>query len=407
MASLNADERNLNLVQGLYFLGDALAGVFVTVFIFAHTNFQTVLIYTAINFCMLLFIFLISGKIMEHVASGTLVRTGLLLNGLFYFTLFILRDNAVHFLIPIACLDGAAAGFFWSGLNLNQYVFSQHHTRVQYFGYQAALNNSLRAAGPIIGGAVITVLGRDTIIGLYGAYAMLFFAVSIVYILAATFIGKLPEHGLLQFSYHKLVTHRRSFAWNMVLWEHAVYGCFDVLLGTMIGVLTFVVVKKEIILGGTQTVIAVIAAVGAITATRLLKKSHGMYWVGSAGVAIGILGFAVSHDMRGLWFFVIVYGFASAFLPTWMQTLWFHTLDDERFDWQHDFHILVERDIALGIPRILSYVILVAVVGQGNQVNLAWNWLYVLPVFPLILGILFSVHHKYEAEIVPAVTIDE
>jgi len=392
MMKLNADERNLILVQGLYNFGTALAGIFVSIYIFSRSNVSTTLLFNAVTFTALLLSYLCSGRVMETIKSGMLIRAGLFLNAVFYFLLFLVKDQAVHYLVPLGVLSGIGLGNFWAGLNLNQYVYSQHHTRVHYFGMQGVINNIFRAIGPVIGGMIIVFSA---------GYAVLFFIAFLVYFLAAFFIGKLPEHELLTFSYKKFITHKRSAVWKRVLWQHAIFGSFDVLMGSMTGILMFVVVKNELFLGYSQTISAIILAAGSWIALRLLKKSPYAFWVGAIGVAISIVVFAAIRDMRGLIFFVLLSGITGPFLTTWLLTAWFHTLDRQEFDWRSNFHVFIERDIALGIPRIVSYVILMYVLRQGDQVQLAWNALYVLPIFPILLGILFTVHAKRESEILP------
>jgi YQGE family putative transporter len=406
MAILNSDEHNLILVQGLWSLGDALAGIFVTIFIFAHSDFASALTYTGVNFCGLLFWYVCSGRLMEKISSGTMVRIGLSLNAILYLCLFLLRGDAVRYLIPLGFLDGTAAGIFWAGLNLNQYVHSQRHTRVHYFGTQSAINNGMQAAGPFIGGAIITLLGTSTILGYTSSYAALFLTTSLVYILGTVFIGKLPQHERLSFSFRKILTHKKSIAWKGVLWQHAAFGSFDALSGTVITVLVFTVVKGELLLGSARSVLAIITAIGALLATRILYKVKGGFWIGSVGVSLGILGFTAMPDIRGVWLFIFLYGITAAFLPTWLMTTWFHTLDGERMDWQQDYHIFIERECALDVPRILSYFLLIVLIRQGNQVQIAWHALYILPIFPILLGILFSIHAKKENKILPETVAD-
>lgn len=394
MGTLNTDERNLNLVQGLYFLGDSLAGIFVTVFIFSHSDFGTTLIFFGLSLFSLLICYVLSGRLMERIPSGTVVRLGLFIAAFFYFLLFLLKNEAVWYIVPLALLRGIATGLFWSGLNLNQYVFSQRHTRIHFFGSQSVINNAVRAAGPVIGGFLIARLGTHELIGFNSAYAILFLVTALVYFFAAAFIGKLPQHELLRVSYSKFFSYKRSAAWKRVLWEHAIFGSYDILSGTVITVLMFTVVKGEFMLGSVQTILAAVMAVGAAIATKMLKKVNSAFWIGSVGVSLGFIGFAVFPNLIGLWIFIIVYGLTATFLPTWMLTEWFHTLDRSQYDWRNNFHVLIERDIALGVPRVVSYGILFYFVQYGDQIQLAWNTLYILPVFPIVLGILFALRGR-------------
>jgi branched-subunit amino acid transport protein len=65
-------------------------------------------------------------------------------------------------------------------------------------------------------------------------------------------------------------------------------------------------------------------------------------------------------------------------------------MDEIDIHWTEKYHLMLERDIALGIPRILSFLFLFIFMQFGDQIKLAQFWLYFLPFIPFILGLLLS-----------------
>ncbi len=63
-------------------------------------------------------------------------------------------------------------------------------------------------------------------------------------------------------------------------------------------------------------------------------------------------------------------------------------LDQAQGSWQQKYHLLLERDIVLGIFRTVSFIGLFIFLQFGNEIQLAKNWLYILPVLPLALALL-------------------
>lgn len=390
---LDTNERNLILIQGLDYFTASLASIFVTVFLFISSDLKTTILYSIISFSSMLFALMASGWILKHIASGTLIRCTLLGAAIFYFMLFWLREGAITYLAPLALFNGFNGGIYWAAFNLNQYIYTSSSRRVKYFGSAIALINTLQAIGPLIGGAIITYAGSL-------GYSLLFLLVSLILGVSALLIGKLPQHEAIAFRFSDLVAHRRSRAWKYVLSANAVLGFFDVALGTVSGVLIYLIVKQEVWLGATQTAAFLLGALGGMLAIPLLHKHSRYYWLGVLGLSFGIGLFAMNQNVFGLIAYILVTGITAPFLHTWLSTVYFGAMDRVDRNWKEKYHLLIERDFSLGAARIISYIGIYLFISFGDQVALAKTWLFFLPIFPLILGVLLYAYEKASQKLI-------
>lgn len=384
---LDHNERNLILIQAFDYFTASLASIFVPIFLFANSDFKTTIFYSIVSLSALLFAYILSGFTLAYVASGTILRITVLCSALFYFLLFYLRGSAIHYLIPLAVFNGFTRGNYWAAFNLNQYVHTSKDKRVMYFGSANALVNALQAVGPLVGGAIITYVQPH-------GYAVLFFLVSLILGGTAFLVGKLPQHEGIVFNVRELLTHRRSRAWKYVLCAHAVLGMFDVALGMMTGVLIYLIVKQEVIVGATQTSAFVLGAIGSMLSIPLLQRNPAFYWIGSMGLSVGIAVFGFYQNVYGLIAYTVTTGITAPFLHTWLSTIYFHAMDAGEKNWKEKYHLLIERDFALGSARILSYLLIFLYIFDADQVTRAKQWLFILPIFPLALGALLHFYGK-------------
>lgn len=379
MSTFNPEEKNLILIQALDYFTAGLAGVFVTVYFYSNTDIKTTVFFNIIFYITLLIFYVASGWTLKKVSSGFLIKLGIVAYAIFYLILFFLKEGIANYIIPLAILSGFGAANYWAGLNLNTYIFTNKEKRIEYFGSINSVANIISAVAPLLGGAIIF---------LTKSYNLLFFIVFLLCALMVLAIGKLPSHEIPNFSYGHITSHKRSRNWRIVLWQQAFWGLYDSVLVTITGILFFLVVKSEFALGTTQTIAYFLGALGSMISIKMLNKNNNYYWLGALGLAAGIGFFAISTNWYGVLFYIIVAGFCAPFLNNLLSTVSLKTIDSVEASWTEKYHFLIERDIALGGARILSYIFLFLFLQRGDQVILARTWLYFLPIFPLALGFL-------------------
>lgn len=403
MASLSSEERKLLTIQGLDILAYALAGVFVTVFFFTNSDLRTTILYRAIAFASMTSFFALAGWVLKKVSSGFLMKAGLIASVIYYLSLFYLKEKSVGYILPLGILDGFTGAAYWAGYNLNQYILTHEGRRLEYFGWGSAVVNVASAAGPILGGLIITTVKAATLDVVYG-YSTLFFLVAAIIAASIVVIGRLPSHGIPQFSYRHLWQNPRLAEWKIVLAQQGVLGLYDVAATTVTNVLLFLILKNEAKLGTILAVSSVIATVSSLISIRLLTKHRLWYWIGSLGSAVGIAAFGLSQNYLGMWIFIVGVALFAPFLMNTLATVMYDAMDRAPGSWQHKYHLILERDVVLGALRTISYIGLFFFLGTGDQVTLAKTSLLILPLAPITLGFLLFWYHKIPNVFVPSIS---
>lgn len=393
MAKLNFEERNMILIQGLDFFAASLSGIFITVFLFINSDLKTTIFYLIIMNISFLFFYIASGWALKKFPSDKIIKVSLFTATIYFFLLFLLKEKAIMFLIPLAILDGSGGGLYWAGFNLNQYAFSNSKSRIEYFGWSSVIFNFFRAVGPILGGTVIALTGNQMLFGVKAGYSVLFLFVGLIMLAMLLFIEKLPEHEMVSFSLGQIINHRRTNSWINILGQQIAFGLYDVLYSTMLGILMFLIVKKEFVLGTVQTFGFTASIIGSILAIKLLKRYRQGFWIGALGQAAGMILFALNQNLLGILFYILS-SIASPFLNTWMNTVSFNGMDQDSRHFSEKYYLLVEQIIALMSARIISYILLFVIIGYGNQIQLAKMSLFILPIFPLAIGLLLQRYEK-------------
>lgn len=386
--SFDRDEKNLIIINSLAQFSSSMAGIFITVFLFQRSDFKVVLLYNLLLYANLLLWYFLSGKTLKIFSSAFLLKISLFSAAFYYLLLFLLKEKIVFYVIPLAFLNGFSAGNYWSAYNLNQYLFSKKERRIKYFGVSAGLVNFLTAIGPLLGGLLVA-FGNKHLTGLHSGYALLFFVVFLILLGLFVFVGKLPKHSAPKFSF-KDFFQPRAKRWLLILLQQAFLGFYDVLLGTIAAILSFLILKNELTLGLTKTTNLLLAAFGSFLAVKFLSKKEKFFWLGSLGVFFSILFFAFNQNLFGLLIFIIFSGLTAPFLTTLLSVVYFDCLDDHWQAWQKKYYLMIERDLVLGLSRIASYGFLYLFINSTSQIAMAKNFLFLLSLFPLILGFLLA-----------------
>lgn len=397
MRSLSTEERKLLIIQGFDILAYSLANIFVTVFFFANSDLKTTTLFRAISLASMTFFYGLSGWTLKKISSGTLMKIGIVAGAIFYLLLFILKGKSIALFIPLGILDGFSGGNYWAGYNINQYILTNQGKRLEYFGWGMAIVNFMGVIGPIWGGVIITLVGKASL-SISNGYAALFFLVFVILAGMISLVGKLPSHEAPDFQYRHIWHHQRSFEWKLILTQQSFLGFYDLAISTVTGILLFLIVKGEFLLGAVTTIAALLATGSSLVSIKLLNKQKNLFWIGSLGTAFAIAFFAFNQNYLGLWSFTILSSLTAPLLLNTLSVEFLHAVDRIHGSWKEKYHVLLERDILLGTLRTLSYICLFVFLQFGDEIKLARIWLLFLPIIPLALGFLLQKSIKISIE---------
>jgi hypothetical protein len=105
------------------------------------------------------------------------------------------------------------------------------------------------------------------------------------------------------------------------------------------------------------------------------------------GIIVGMLSFAFFQNITGILLYMIITGSTMQFLNNQLSINVLSAFDAVQGSWKEKYHLLIERDAVICLARMTSFIFLYFFLSQGNQVAQAKLWLWVIPVFVLLLGV--------------------
>ena len=304
----------------------------------------------------------------------------------FYLLVYILKENSLHFLVPLGFVAGLASGCYWVGNNLSSYILTQEKTRNLFFSRLNLVASFGALSGPILGGFIIqmaTGLGSTN----YG-YSLTFLFSSIILFYVSWITRDLPQHSGINFSLSHILGHRRLGSWKIVLTQQFLYGLWDVAFNNLSSVIIFLILGSEFKLGFLNFTKTLASAIFGILAGNLLQKNKDWYRPAIFLSPLGLFIFALFPNYFGIFSLVFVVGFFQPFLNIASGKAIYDVMDRDKESWRQKYHYLIERDSALGLGRIITYLILLTFFINADQIKVAQNWLIMVPVLPLLIGLL-------------------
>jgi len=382
---MSREEKLLIKFIGLYFFTSSIAGIFLQIYLFKLGGFKAVAQYGLVSLIFLFIFYIASGYFLKKISQVMMIRIGLLFNAILYFLIFFLKDNSLSYLFPLGILSGIGGGFFWSGFNLSQYIATHEESRNEYFGKQNFFLNLANASGPLLGGLIIFVFvyfGNVTL-----GYSLTFLLVALLLFSLFVLIKDTTKHTGASFTINDIIKHKRSLKWKIVLGQQFLYGLFDVAFSAFSAVLIYLIVKQEVYVGALNTISTIIFAVASLVAIGILKKYKHAYFLGALLNSTGLLIFALEQNIFGV-LILVLFNFSGPVMNIPASKIIYDVIDDEKQDWTRKYHFLVERDSILGIARILTYSVLFFLLNSNNNPHVAKVWIFIIPVFPLLIGLL-------------------
>lgn len=389
MAHTNPREaKTLLAINGIFGFAISLGGIFLQVFLFTLGGFEAVAQFNLISACAIVVFFIISGWALARVTSKHLLLFGIVSYILFFLLLLIFREQSLSLLPVLGVINGMATGLFWGGLNLLHYLYTTDKTRNRFFGAQNSLFSITGGIAPIIGGMIITLVG--SLMSKEFGYSFVFFLIALLMTILYREATKLPEHETIDFSFAHIVSHRRSRIWKLTLLHDVCYGVFDIMFPAFSAVIIFLIVKGEFLLGVVNGTGALVAACAGLGASRVLAKRKTSFGILALIAAVGMGLFAWQQNWWGLAALIFLLSAAMPILHVASSTIVFGILDRLGNRWQEKYHLLLEREIALGAGRIGSLLIFLLAVNDRNQLEIARSAMGFLALIPLCIGFLLS-----------------
>ncbi len=380
------------LVHGAYTAANLLAGTFLAIFLWrASHDLVPIAVFSGLSAVMIPVAFVANGLVCRGMGAGASIRLGLFGNGFTYLVILLLGSDTPHWIVLLGLLRGVAEGFYWSGFHLVSYDTTCEGDRDRYFGAQATASWILTATLPPAAGAII-VAGTH-VGGPYRGYELVFALAAVLLMAAMVLAGRLPSAARPRLSFRRVATlARRNPDWRWVTTARLADGFTGSLLGLVLTILTFLVLKNEQQVGNFNGLMGLLGVAISLALATFMKPQHRiacalvggsllvlstfllpLYLTAWALVAFGLLR-AIGGPLHG-----------NALAPVALQVI-----DRDSTPATMRYEYIVHQELCLGIGRVLSIGSFLLLAAPMNQMLLARIVVVVAGAAPLLIWAAFA-----------------
>jgi YQGE family putative transporter len=380
------------LVHGAYTAANLLAGAFLSIFLWrASHDLAPIALYSGLSALMIPAAFIANGLVWRGLGAGASIRLGLFGCGLSYLVILMLGNDAPHWVVLLGLLRGVAEGFYWSGFHLVTYDTTSDRDRDRYFGAQATASLLLTATLPPAAGAIIVAGTR--VGGTYRGYQLVFALSAVVLMAAMVLAGRLPSSARERLSLRRVATlARRNPDWRWVTRARLADGFTGSLIGLVLTILMFLVLKNEQQVGNFNGLMGLLGVGISLGLAAFMKPKHRIACalVGGALLVLStfllplyltawaIVGFGLLRAIGGP-----LHG--NALAPVALQVI---DRDPAPKAMRYDY--IVHQELCLGIGRVLSIGCFLLLAAPINQMLLARIVVVVAGVAPILIWAAFA-----------------
>jgi YQGE family putative transporter len=380
------------LVHGAYTAANLLAGTFLSIFLWrASHDLTPIAVYSGLSALMIPIAFVANGLLWRGLGAGASIRLGLFGNGCSYLVILMLGNDAPHWVVVLGLMRGMAEGFYWSGFHLVSYDTTCDRDRDRYFGAQATASWILTAALPPAAGAII-VAGTH-VGGTYRGYQLVFALAAVLLMAAMVLAGRLPSSARERLSFRRVATlRRRNPDWRWVTRARLADGFTGSLVGLVLTILMFLVLKNEQQVGNFNGLMGLLGVGISLGLAAFMKPKHRIACalVGGALLVLStfllplyltawaIVGFGLLRAIGGP-----LHG--NALAPLALQVI---DRDPTPKAMRYDY--IVHQELCLGIGRVLSIGCFLLLATPMNQMLLARIVVVVAGAAPILIWAAFA-----------------
>ena len=380
------------LVHGAYTAASLLAGTFLSIFLWrASHDLTPIAIYSGLTALMIPIAFIANGLLWRGLGAGASIRLGLLGNGLVYFLVLVLANEAPHWVVVIGLLRGVSEGFYWSGFHLVTYDTTSDRDRDKYFGAQATAGWILNALLPPAAGAIIVAGG--TVAGPYRGYEIVFAVAAVLLLGAVLLAGRLPSSQRQRLSARRLVTLvRRNPDWRYVTAARLTDGFTGSLMGLVLTILMYLVLKNEQQLGNFNGLMGVLGVGISLGLAAVMKPRYRTLYalVGGAMLVLSTLLLPLYLTGWALVAFGLLRAIGGPLHGNALAPVAFAVIDRDPAPQAMRYDYIVHSELCLGVGRVLSIAAFLFLAAPLNQMLLARLVVVITGAAPILIWAAFA-----------------
>ncbi|GFZ33509.1 hypothetical protein CSC2_40350 [Clostridium zeae] len=376
----------LLVVSTIFTLGMGLSGIFANIFFWRETgNFIVIAIYNLMHYIFTPVSFIIAGYIAKKKNGIWALRIGLLLYAVFYVLILLIGKNGVGAIYFLGVIYGFACGFYWLAFNTLSFDFTCPTNRDTFNGYNGSCCGFASIVAPITSAYIISRFQ-----GIKG-YTIVF-AITLALFIILMFISftlKCKNCGSklnLRVAFLK-----NNNDWAMIRKATMCWGFRDVIIVFIVNLLIFQNTGSELSLGKLSLIGAFISSLSYMLVQRIIKpkRRRMAIFIGGMSALIGALLISFRISYITLLIYIVMDSFFLPFFMIQLSSTTFNVIDKSH---EGDLRVeyMINKDIVLNLGRIISTIILVALLSMFKHYNVLNIYLIIIGTTPLISGYFLS-----------------
>ena len=391
-AGLDRRAGTMVLVHGAYTAANLLAGTFLSIFLWRSSHdLVPIAVYSGLTALMIPLAFLANGLLWRGLGAGASIRLGLFGNGFVYLLILMLGTGAAHWVVLLGLLRGVAEGFYWSGFHLVSYDTTCDRDRDRYFGAQATTSWVLTAALPPAAGAVI--VAGSHVGGPYRGYQLVFALAAVLLTAAMVLAGRLPSGARERLSVRRVVTLvRRNPDWQWVTQARLADGFTGSLLGLVLTILIYLVLKSEQQVGNFNGLMGILGVGISLGLAAFMKPRHRIACalIGGGLLVISTLLLPLYLTAWALIGFGLLRAVGGPLHGNALAPLALQVIDRDPAARSMRYDYIVHQELCLGVGRVVSIGGFLVLAAPINQLLLARIVVVVAGAAPILIWAAFA-----------------
>ncbi len=264
---------------------------FLVAYFFTLTNYdyKIISIYYIFTFLALNTTFCLLAKVIKEKHRVSIYRIGIISHTIFILTIALLKDQIVHFYIPLGIFYGIVQGFFWSAghilININAGDDSK-----SFISLKSILSKSFKTLFPIIFGASIELTSFSSV-----AFVVVF--LSIIQFLFSLLIQDDKKNNTSKYNllgYIRYLFKSKSKEMKDCYKIVALDAIINYLLETVVTILIVMTFKTNMSLGTLTTIFSIFSILSLFVFQRVVKNNTNVLKFGTIFILIGMFSLLIT-----------------------------------------------------------------------------------------------------------------
>lgn len=348
-----------------------LIGVFSETFLVAYflkitnKNITTISIYYILIYTLRSLGSILMGKVIKKSPnkSKQIMSLGIVTRALFILLIVLLSDKISTNYVLIAIINAISEMLYWCAHELIYIDVTNNDNRKKYMSIKKILSKVVNIASPIILGTSIELYSFTKI-------AVYVFMLSIIQILITLFIRTNIKKEKRQYNFKefsKLVKKSKLRKIQKYSLSAISYGIVESSISTLIVIITIMTFKTSLNLGILTTIFSACSMISLVLYNKFYNKNNAKFILSLCSIVAvsGVIGLLMNINKTNLVIYNFCYTITFCIFDVVYNTRKGDLVKECKIDKYREEYIGY-TSIALGIGRVIGYVLMLAVSFTNN-----------------------------------------